>query len=121
MSAATDPPEIKSFEALGVLLWSMNSRLADLEKTAAAGATHADVAGLRSDVAGLMKRQTDLEVSLKTARDEWSRSKPSTLFRNVVSVLAGLAVIGAFVGGAVTVLDALTEWKKAIATLKTKP
>jgi ABC-type antimicrobial peptide transport system permease subunit len=121
MSVSTEPPEIKSFEALGVLLWSMNSRLADLEKTAANGATHADVAGLRAEVSGLMKRQGDIERELASAKEEWQRSKPATLFRNIVVVLSGIAVIAAFVGGTVTVLDALTEWKKAIATLKAKP
>jgi len=121
MNAKSEPPKIESFEALGVLLWSMNSRLADLEKTAAAGATHADVAGLRSDVAGLMTRQTRVEQELATAKEEWNRSKPSTLFGNTVKVAAGFAVIVSVLGVLWQVADALTAVKKAALQVQGKP
>jgi hypothetical protein len=121
MSSITEPPEIKSFEALGVLLWSMNSRLADLEKTAANGATHADVAGLRAEVSGLVKRQGDFERDLAAAKEEWNRSKPATLFSNTVKVLAGLAVIFSFAGLMWQIADALTAVKKAAIQVQGKP
>jgi hypothetical protein len=121
MSANNEPPEIKSFEALGVLMWSMNSRLADLERAAANGATHADVAGLRSDVAGLMTRQTKVEHDLASAKEEWNRSKPSTLFSNTVKVAAGFAVIVSVLGVLWQVADALTAVKKAALQVQAKP
>lgn len=121
MTASTEPPEIKSFEALGVLIWSMNSRLANLEKTAAAGATHADVAGLRAEVSGLVKRQGDFERELAAAKDEWNRSKPSTLFSNTVKIAAGFAVIVSVLGVLWQVADALTAVKKAALQVQGKP
>lgn len=113
MSPNDNPPEIKSFEALGVLLWSMNSRLAELEKTTAQAATHADVSGLRQDVAGLMRRQETIERDLASAKEEWTRSKPSTLFGNMVKVVAGLAVIFSFLGLLYQVTETLFEVKRA--------
>jgi hypothetical protein len=80
-----------------------------------------DVAGLRAEVSGLMKRQSDVERDLAAAKDEWQRSKPSTLFGNLVKVAAGLAVLFSFGALMWQVADALTAVKKAALQVQAKP
>lgn len=105
------PPTITTLESMGILLWHLQQQITRMEAQ-----QHSDIKQLKETVATLASKQY-VDERMSTLRDEVNRSKPATLFRNVVTFCAGFAVVVAFVGLAIKIgaaLDAVSNLKPAV-------
>lgn len=105
------PPAITTLESMGILLWHLQQQIARMESQ-----QHTDINGLKATIATLATKQY-VDDRLLDLRSEVNRTKPATLFRNVVTFCAGIAVVVAFVGLAIKIgaaLDAVSNLKPAV-------
>lgn len=98
---------------LDIHLSHVQFRLHELAMSMANTATKSDIDGLRSAMSALAtKAEVDSKIDevrgeIATVRDDVQRIKPGTLFGNLVKVLSGLLVVGAFAALLVSVVRLL--------------
>ena len=105
------PPQITTLESMGILLWHLQQQMTRMEAQ-----QHTDIKARRETIATLASKQY-VDDQIVSLRDDVNRSKPATLFRNVVTFCAGFAVVVAFVGLAIKIgaaLDAVSNLKPAV-------
>lgn len=106
-----EAPRVTSLESMGILLWHLREQITRMEAQ-----QHSDIKQLKETVATLASKQY-VDDRLDGLRDEVNRTKPATLFRNVVTFCAGFAVVVAFVGLAIKIgaaLDAVSSLKPSV-------
>lgn len=105
------PPQITTLESMGILLWHLQQQMSRMETQ-----QHTDIKALRETIATLASKQY-VDDQIVSLRGDVNRSKPATLFRNVVTFCAGFAVVVAFIGLAIKIgaaLDAVSNLKPAV-------